>query len=242
MHSSKVMNTDTIGNVKTRVDQSLRNKGLLIDLTTEQCKKFLQRKVNSKTHVVVMYVDINGSTQMSRELPSYSLSLIIQIFSQEICLSVINHGGYILKFVGDAVIALFPAEFNAKKAISNSLACATNILSIVRDGINPVFQKNSFPKITLKIGIEYGESIVLVYGKNIEFAHIDLLGFSISIASKITSLASPDEIIIGENTYNHLEEGEKKFFVDLTEEKESKWGNVMKYNNNIKYRIFKYLK
>ncbi len=242
MYSSKVISTDTIENVKTRVDQSLRNQGLLIDLSTEQCKKFLQRKVNSKTNVVVMYVDINGSTKMSKDLPSHTLSLIIQIFSQEISLSVINYGGYVLKFVGDAVIALFPAEFNAKKAISNSLTCASNILSIIKDGINPVFQNNSFPKISLKIGIEYGEAIVLVYGKNIEFAHIDLLGFSISIASKITSLASPGEIIIGENSYNHLDKDEKKFFADLTEEKEPKWSNVMKYNNNIKYRIFKYLK
>ncbi len=82
----------------------------------------------------------------------------------------------------------------------------------------------------------------MVYGKNVEYAHIDIIGFSISIASKITSLASQNEIIVGENAYDHMEDDEKKFFVELTSEKESKWDNIMRYNDDMKYRVFKYLK
>jgi class 3 adenylate cyclase len=189
-----------------------------------------------------MYIDINGSTKMSRDLPSAQLSLIIQIFSQEISLSIINLGGYVLKFVGDAVIALFPAEYNPENVLTRTLTCASSILDIIKDGINPVFRKNLLPEITVKIGIEYGDAIVLAYGKNVEFAHLDIIGFSISIASKITSLASPNEIIVGENAYNYAEPMIKKNFTDLTLDKEIKWENIMKYNNKMKYRIFKYIK
>lgn len=242
MYSHGTKDLNLVEKVQTRVSHTLENNGLLIDLSIEHCKRYLQRKINSKTQVVVMYVDINGSTKMSRDLPSSDLSLIIQIFSQEISLSITNFGGYILKFVGDAVIGLFPSEHNPRKALDNSFACAINVLDIIKNGINPIFKKHSLPQINVKIGIEHGDAIILLYGKNIEFAHIDLIGFSISIASKITSLASPNEIIVGENAYNQFGDDQKKFFSDLTSEKGSKWDSIMKYNNDLKYRIFKYSK
>lgn len=242
MHSRVVSILNGIDKVQTRVSNSLKNNGLLIDLSIEHCKKYLQRKINTKTQVVVMYVDINGSTKMSRDLQSSELSLIIQIFSQETSLSITNYGGYILKFVGDAVIALFPSEHNPGKAIKNSFACANNILEIIKNGINPVFKRHALPPITVKIGIEHGDATILVYGKNVEYAHIDIIGFSISIASKITSLASQNEIIVGENAYDHMEDDYRDFFIELTSEKESKWDSIMRYNNDMKYRVFKYLK
>ena len=232
---------DIFKGVQDRVAHSIENKGLFIDLSTDSCRKYLQRKVNSNAKVVVMYIDIAGSTQMSHDIPPLSLSIIIQIFSQEVSLSIVKFGGYVLKFVGDAVIALFPSDFNPTKAIMNSLDCAQYIQQIIKKGINPVFQKYSFQEIAVKIGIEYGSALVLLYGKNVEHAHIDLIGFSISIASKITSMAYPDEIIVGENIYNNLDQGEKEYFLALYDY-HNKWNSVMKYNNNLKYHIYKYIK
>ena len=38
-----------------------------------------------------------------------------------------------------------------------------------------------------------------------------------------------------------MKDDQKKFFIDLTSTG-SKWDSVMKYNNDMKYRVFKYLK
>lgn len=232
---------DIFKGVQDRVAHSIENKGLFIDLSTDSCRKYLQRKVNTNAKVVVMYIDIAGSTQMSHDLSPLTLSIIIQIFSQEVSLSIVKFGGYVLKFVGDAVIGLFPADYNPKKAIMNSLNCAQYIQQIVKKGINPVFKNNSFPEIALKIGIEYGSALVLLYGKNIDHANVDLIGFSISIASKITSMAYPDEIIVGENIYNNLDQDNREHFLALYDHQD-KWDSVMKYNNNLKYHIYKYIK
>lgn len=201
---------DYVNSVKDRVSNSLENRRLLIDLSTESCKKYLQRKVNTKTNVVDMYVDIAGSTQMSHNLPSLDLALIIQIFSQEVSLSIEKFGGYVLKFVGDAVIGLFPSDYDQKKAIINSLDCSRYIQKVMRNGINPVFKDHSIPEIAVKIGNEYGKALVLLYGKIIAHAHIDLIGFSISITAKITSLSFPGEVIVGENIFHNLDLNEKK--------------------------------
>jgi class 3 adenylate cyclase len=232
---------DIFKGVQDRVAHSIENKGLFIDLSTDSCRKYLQRKVNTNAKVVVMYIDIAGSTQMSHDLSPLTLSIIIQIFSQEVSLSIIKFGGYVLKFVGDAVIGLFPADYNPNKAIMNSLDCARYIQQIVKKGINPVFKNNSFREIAVKIGIEYGSALVLLYGKNIDHANVDLIGFSISIASKITSMAYPDEIIVGENIYNNLDLENREHFLALYDH-HNKWDSVMKYNNNLKYHIYKYIK
>ena len=77
MYSRPNKDFDSIEQVQSRVSHTLENNGLLMDLSIEHCKRYLQRKVNSKSKVVVMYVDINGSTKMSRDLSSSQLSLII---------------------------------------------------------------------------------------------------------------------------------------------------------------------
>ena len=233
---------DFVKSVQDRVSYSLENRGLLIDLSNDSCRKYLQRKVNSKTNVVVMYVDIAGSTQLSHDLPSLDLALIIQIFSQEVSLSIEKFGGYVLKFVGDAVIGLFPSDYDQKKATINSLDCARYIQKVIGKGINPVFKKQSIPEISVKIGIESGSAHVLLYGKNVAHAHIDLIGFSISIAAKITSLSFPGEVIVGQNIFHNLDLSQKKYFVALYEERNSKWDAAMKYNSKLNYRIYKYIK
>ncbi|KAF0869988.1 adenylate/guanylate cyclase domain-containing protein [Candidatus Nitrosocosmicus agrestis] len=227
--------------IQQRVALSIENNGLFIDLSTDSCRKFLQRKVNSNANIVVMYVDIAGSTQMSRDISPANLSLIIQIFSQEISLAVVKFGGYVLKFVGDAVIALFPSDFNPNQAIQHSLECATHIQETITKGVNPIFRQHSLGEIAIKIGIEYGSALVILYGKNINHAHIDLIGFSISIAAKITSVAYPNEIVVGENAYNNIDSSLKKSLVTLYDNN-SKWTSTMKFNNNLSYRIYKYTK
>lgn len=232
--------TDFINNVKNRVSHSLDNKGLLINLSTDQCKKYLKRKANSKTRLVVLYVDITGSTQMSHDLSPLDMSLIVQVFSQEVSLAITGFGGYVLKYVGDAVIVLFPADRDPSTVLKNSLNCAVCIQNIINKGINPVFEKFSLPNIAIKIGIDYGDVIIVVYGKNIESSHIDLVGFSISIASKITSLASAGDIVVGENAYIMAPKDEKNYLEPFYQEKNSKWNTVMKYNKNLNYKIYKY--
>ena len=62
------------------------------------------------------------------------------------------------------------------------------------------------------------------------------------MTAKITSLGFPGEVIVGENIYHNLDFSQKKCFLALYAERNSKWDSVMKYNNNLNYRIYKYVK
>ncbi|MGB6673530.1 MAG: hypothetical protein WBE34_13950 [Candidatus Nitrosopolaris sp.] len=63
---------------------------------------------NRKTNVVIMFTDVNNSTEMSLSLPEDRFALMIQTYAQEISIAVTGYGGCVFKYEGDAVIGLFP--------------------------------------------------------------------------------------------------------------------------------------
>jgi class 3 adenylate cyclase len=177
---------------RARVTKTLID-GIQLNMSTEESKKLLKRHANNKTNLVIMFVDINNSTEMSLSLPENKFALLVQCFAQEISLAVLGYGGYVFKNEGDAVIVLFPAEYDEGKACKNALKCSKAILEIIKEVINPVFTAHELPEITVRIGLTYGYALVALYGNNLEKAHIDIIGSSISLASKIVSIANAIE-------------------------------------------------
>jgi adenylate cyclase len=190
--------------VQARVRQTL-DRGVQIDLSTESCKRFLRRKVDQKVDVVILYVDIDGSTNMSMALPPKKFAMILHVFSQEMSLITAEYGGYVLKYVGDAIIGLFPAEYDSNQASKNAVDCAKSMKEIIKRCINPELSARGLPKISVKMTIDYGDVQVVVYGKSIDRSHIDIVGSSISMAAKMISLAQTWQIVIGQSMYEKLD-------------------------------------
>ncbi len=190
--------------VQARVRQTL-DRGVQIDLSTESCKRFLRRKVNQKVDVVILYVDIDGSTKMSMALAPDKFATILHVFSQEMSLAISEYGGYVLKYVGDAIIALFPAEYNSNLASKNAVDCAKDMQKIIKECVNPELIARGFPQLTVKMSIDYGDVQVVLYGKSIDRSHIDIVGSSISMAAKMIPMAKTWQIVIGQSLYENLD-------------------------------------
>ena len=196
-------NLPLLEQARARITKTLID-GIQLDMSTEECNKMLRRHVKTKTNLVTMFVDINKSTEMSLSLPENKFALILQTFAQEISITVAGYGGYVFKYEGDAVIVLFPAEYDNVKACKNALNCSKAILQIIKEVINPAFSANQLPEIKVKIGMAYGYALVVLYGKTLEKSHIDTIGSGISLAAKITSIAKPNQVLVGESIYNVL--------------------------------------
>ncbi|HEX6028635.1 MAG TPA: hypothetical protein VFY64_06310, partial [Nitrososphaeraceae archaeon] len=67
--------------IHARVNKTLSN-GIQLNMSTDESKKLLRRHVNSKTNLVILFIDINNSTQMSLSLPENKFALMIQTFAQ----------------------------------------------------------------------------------------------------------------------------------------------------------------
>ncbi|MGH9966123.1 MAG: adenylate/guanylate cyclase domain-containing protein [Nitrososphaeraceae archaeon] len=124
-------------------------------------------------------------------------------FSRKVSSIIESYDGYVLKYVGDAVIGFFPSGFNKYLTCDRSFECAQSIVNVIKDGINPILAKMNFPHLAIKVGMDEGENVVVQYGYD-QSSPIDILGYSMNVAAKITSLTSANRISVGEDVFRLL--------------------------------------
>ena len=81
------------------------------DISMEETHRVLQKFSRSKVTLVILHVDLVGSTQLSMTLPLDRLTTIVQTFTQEMSIMISLYGGYVLKYIGDAVLAFFTVDY-----------------------------------------------------------------------------------------------------------------------------------
>jgi class 3 adenylate cyclase len=86
-------------------------------------------------------------------LPVDRLSTIIQAFTEEMSLIIQAYGGYILKYIGDAILAFFTVNIidDVYLPSVNAVNCARSMIKIVKQGINPILDQNGYPEMSVRI-------------------------------------------------------------------------------------------
>jgi class 3 adenylate cyclase len=204
---------------------------------------FLLNHVDSKLSLVVMYADLVDSTKMSMVLPVERMAKIIKAFSHELSSVVESYNGFVLKYVGDAVIAFFPSTFNKYLSCDTAFQCANSIINVIENGINSTLEKvkkDNYPKLAVKIGIDEGENLAIQYEFD-KSAPIDLIGYPMNVAAKITSLTGPNEISVGNNVYKLLHSTLQSEFHEMQIKKgtnEWKWKYIDLENDLLPYKVY----
>ena len=246
-----IIDIDTIiKESQIRTWNALKSKPEL-NIIVKETQSILEQHAESKLKLVMLHIDLVGSTKMALTLPIDRLTTIIRAFAQEMTKIIGLYGGYVLKYIGDAVLAFFVIEdlgfkeqSNGNRLIankeagreiaetkpndndlsllqfSNVISCASTMIKVIKEGINPILNQYDYPELKVRVGIDYGEVAVVQYGIDIhEFnnvtlktPHLDLIGYTISVAVKMTSLAEPDHMVIGQKLYNCLNDDLKGSF------------------------------
>jgi adenylate cyclase len=113
------------------------------------------------------------------------------------------------------------------------------MLQVAHGGINPILNQYNCPVINVRIGIDLGENAVIQSGWDIHSNIInlekngknnkinkkeqpiikkpvyDILGYTTSIAVKMTALANLNHMVIGQLVYDVLEDNQKSVFQQL---------------------------
>ena len=204
----------------------------------DESDQFLRKHVFSKLDMVVLYVDLVGSTTMALEMPSEKIAIIMSSFAQEMAAVIRQHHGYVLKFVGDAVIGYFVAEGNSLLTADNAVNCAKSMNIVIQKGINPILNQYDYPDLMVKIGVDFGQNIVVRYGSDEINSHVDLMGPAMNIAAKIQNMAKPNQILIGSDVCQRLDSSSQKDFQEII------WNNgEWKYRSRLTgelYRVFEF--
>ncbi|HEX6067416.1 MAG TPA: adenylate/guanylate cyclase domain-containing protein [Nitrososphaera sp.] len=216
------------------------------DLSREETQAILEKFVKSKVEFVILHIDLVGSTKLSMTLPADRLANIVQAFTQEMSIVIKAYGGFILKYVGDAILAFFLADWNnIRVPCQNAVSCANAMIKVMQQGINPILNQYDYPELNVRVGIDVGDNVVVQYGwdtttledgRVIRRPHLDILGYTISVTAKMTSFAMPGQVVVGEFVYEALADEQKGLFKPLVVSTEV-WEYMSDYTGKV-YQLY----
>lgn len=219
---AKVVDSETLVKETQKRLWAALKQGYEYEQPSDESEKFLRSLVSSRVNMIVLYVDLVESTDITLSLPEEKVAIIISSFAQEMSYVIRQHDGYVLKFVGDAVIGYFIAEALPLLAADNAVNCAKSMLTVIEKGMNPILNQYDYPELKIKIGMDFGKNIIVRYGSDKEKSHVDIIGPAMNIAAKIQDTAEPNQILIGEDVYHRLHPSIQKSFEQVVWTK-TKW-------------------
>ena len=130
--------------------------------------------------------DLRRFTHLSDHLPAERVIAILnQLFDLQ-AKAITSHGGEILKFVGDGLLAIFPVAVpaDAERAAGNALAAAKEALAALREQAPPEGE----PPLEIVIALHYG---TVIYGNvgSVDRLDFTVIGPAVNLVSRIEAVA-----------------------------------------------------
>ncbi|QEL22180.1 AAA family ATPase [Bosea sp. F3-2] len=148
--------------------------------------------------VTILFADLSGFTTLSEQLdPEVVQTLQTELF-RELTAAVQSFGGFVDKFIGDALLALFGAPVAHEDDPERALRAARDMLA--RTARLGESSAAACPKMVLHIGINTGPVVAGGLGVGAAKSY-SVTGDTVNTAQRLQSLAAPGEILVGPLTY-----------------------------------------
>ncbi len=140
----------------------------------------IRRGDGDEIDAAILFCDLRGSTRLQGALGREAYIELLNGFFEETTEIINAHGGEVLKFIGDAVLAIFPADAERHAACKHALASAKEIVAKVS---NPDASDAS-KSVECAIGIAFGG---VTYGNVGSRERLDftVIGTAANIAARL---------------------------------------------------------
>jgi adenylate cyclase len=163
----------------------------------------LSLKVEEKV-ATVLFVDIQNFTLLAERLNAPDVASFLNEYFSIMTDIVFEYDGTLDKYIGDAIMATFGAPYShgndAEKAVLAALKMRRELKKLMK-------RKEEEHRFDVRIGINSGSVVAGYIGspKRLEYT---VLGDVVNVAFYLQSIAEPNEILIGEETFRQV----KKLF------------------------------
>jgi len=188
--------------------RAIKENNILRMYVDETVLKYMNRKEFEKSLVLsdtveatVVFIDICRFTTITEnEKPDLVVSLLNRYFDVMVK-EILAQNGYIDKFIGDAIMAVFRGEFHLDRAMDACLAVRKQI-----EGLSKLNENASFsPKVS--IGINSGEMISGNIGsESLRRFDFTVIGEAVNLAQALQTAADEGQIIITDLCYKEVQE------------------------------------
>jgi adenylate cyclase len=150
----------------------------------------------------IVFTDINEFTRLSEQLPPRETNMVLNQYFSKMTDIVFKHDGTLDKYMGDGLMAVFGAPMARKddpiRAIQAAREMREELAALMENEVED-------RKFSIRIGINTGRVVAGNIGSPRRLDYT-VIGDPVNIASRLESMAKPNQILIGEETYRFVKE------------------------------------
>ncbi|MCG8670746.1 MAG: adenylate cyclase [Pseudomonadales bacterium] len=153
--------------------------------------------------LTVFFSDIKGFSEISEELQPEALTELLNSYFTEMSRIALKYGGTIDKFVGDAILIFF-GDPTSRGHKQDAAACVSMAIEMRKrmKMLRQTWRQHGINKpLQVRMGINTGYCTVGNFGAETRMDYT-IIGKEVNLASRLESVAQPDEILVAETTYN----------------------------------------
>jgi len=147
--------------------------------------------------ITALFADVSGFTALADRLETEELLEVIDPVISTLSAVVSRYEGYVEKFAGDALLALFGAPIAHEDDSSRALLVA---LEMHRELARIVPELPHQAELTLHVGVNSGHGIARILGSEARMDY-GVLGDAVILAQRLESAAPPGETYVSETTF-----------------------------------------
>jgi adenylate cyclase len=166
----------------------------------------VRRGHGEQMHAVIWFCDLRRSTPLAESLDPAAFLLLLADYFDCMAAAVLDGGGLVLRYIGDAVLAIFPTDEGDAHAARAAVAAATEALRRL-DALNEERVARGEEALGAGIGLHLGD---VMYGNigtasRLEFT---VIGSAANTAARVEGLCKTlgERLVFSSVVAEHLEE------------------------------------
>jgi len=194
-------------NERIREEERMRNRlqrfhsPQVIEMILKGGEETIDDIMESKELIAtILFADIVGFTRLSETMPPREINIILNRYFSRMTDIVFSHGGTLDKYIGDGLMAVFGApmekEDDAERAVGTALEIRRQLTAMMKT-------TSADRRFDIRVGLNTGRVVAGNIGspKRMEYT---VIGDPVNVASRLESIAKPNQIIIGEETFGFV--------------------------------------
>jgi class 3 adenylate cyclase len=166
----------------------------------------------------VFFADIRGFTSMSERINPKQLLAVLNRFYEEVASVVHAHQGFLVQYIGDAVVVVFNGPLDQPNHADMAAACAVD----VQKAVAKLNEQKLFPEsgdLAIGIGVATGPMVAGNLGDSAHLLQYTVLGDTVNQASRLTGLTPPGAVYVNQRNAEMIDPSHDPITLDAVKVK-----------------------
>jgi adenylate cyclase len=193
-------------NIQSQITQNILSAYLGPEAGKQVLKGNIQRGDGETIHAVIWYSDMRESTSLANAVTGKKFLQALNVYFESTAGAVLSHGGEVLRFIGDAVLAIFPIRDEG--ATQKACECAIKAAILARENLvqaNVTRKEKGLIELDYGLGLHIGQVLFGNIGipERVEFS---VIGSAANEVARIESLTKElkENILVSSDFAKHL--------------------------------------